>query len=43
MTVVGFLCYKVRFSLVDLWYFLAVLYFYKLLSFLNLLQVVQAE
>ncbi len=27
MSVVGFLCYIFRFSLVDLWYFLAVSYF----------------
>jgi hypothetical protein len=37
MSVVGFLCYIFRFSLVDLWYFIAVSHFYRLLSILNLL------
>ncbi len=43
ISVVGFLCYIFRFSLVDLWYFLAVSYFFNLVIFLNSLQVVQAE
>jgi hypothetical protein len=45
MSVVGFflLCYIFRFSLVDLWSFLAVSYFFKLVIFLNSLQMVQAE
>jgi hypothetical protein len=43
ISVVGFLCYIFRFSLVDLWYFLAVSYLFKLVIFINSLQVVQAE
>jgi hypothetical protein len=42
ISVVGFLCYIFRVSLVDLWYFLAVSYFFKLVISLNSLQVVQA-
>jgi hypothetical protein len=43
MSVVGFFFYIIRCSLVDLWYFFRGFVFCKLLMFLNLLQVVQAE